>query len=108
MNHRMTWSEPMDIIIDKLISNSNKKYKLINDIPNELKFIFKKNISGKKYKPIPVTLADVWKGKKSKVVHSVSLSVGVSNIWIQSRGVPELDPEKHWVPWDPHNQSTSN
>ena len=42
--------------INKLISKSNKLFKLMNGIPNKLKFSPNENISENKYKLIPVML----------------------------------------------------
>ena len=64
----------MDSTIDGIISESNNYYKIINDIPNELKFSSNRNISGKKSKPIPVTLADVSRGNNIQAVHAAVLS----------------------------------
>ena len=56
----------MDSNIDEPISESNKNYKLIDDIPNEFKFSSNRNISEKKSK--------MRKGKKLQEVHAAGLS----------------------------------
>ena len=54
----------MDSTTNEPISESNKNYKLVNDIPNELKFSSNRNTSGEKSKPIPIISEDVRKLKK--------------------------------------------
>ena len=63
----------MESTIDEITNESNNNYKLINDIPNELKFGLIRNIIGNRSKPIPVTSADVRKGKKIQAVHAAGL-----------------------------------
>ena len=60
-------------IIDKLISESDKNNKLINDIPEWFRFSSNINISRKKSKTIPVTSTDMRKGNKSQAVHTASI-----------------------------------
>ena len=64
----------MEHTVTELIGRSNKHYKLMKDIPNELKFSSNKNISGYKFKPILVTSENVRKENKSRAVHAAGLS----------------------------------
>ena len=64
----------MDRTTDDIISESNKNYKPMNDIPNELEFSSNKNISGNKSKRIPVTSEHIHKVKKSLSVPAAGLS----------------------------------
>ena len=45
----------MNRTIDNIMIKSNTNNKLMNDIPNELKFSYKIYNNGKKYKPISIT-----------------------------------------------------
>ena len=65
----------MDSTINNLLSESNKTYKLINDILNEFKFSSNRNISGNKSKSIPITLEDVQKVENGRSVDAVGLSL---------------------------------
>ena len=65
----------MDSTINNLLSESNKNYKLINDILNEFKFSSNRNISGNKSKSIPITLEDVQKVENGRSVDAVGLSL---------------------------------
>ena len=63
----------IDRTVNQLINESNKNYKVMNDIPNQLKFNPNKNINGNKSKPIPVTSGNVRKGKYIQSVHATGL-----------------------------------
>ena len=64
----------MNRTIDNITSESNTNDKLMNGIPNELKFSSKIYINGKKYKPISITSENLCKGKNIWAVHAVDIS----------------------------------
>ena len=81
----------MDCTIYKIISESNKSYKRMNDIPNELKFILNKSISGNESKLIPITLENVRKKKNIWVVHDAGL------LWLWDIAASHFAINQHYV-----------